>query len=96
MNLSNNTNESYFFVKNFLITIFSCYKEFDKRFAIINSKKISNSIKQQFTIMCKIFPNAYPTTIELVLSQLVKNNKVDKIGLGKNVPYIRNQYQKNI
>ncbi len=96
------TNDYSFFIENFLITLFSCYKELDKRFATVNSKKINKQTRIEAAVLnsvlpiskadiCKILPDVSPTTIGLVLSKMVKSNKVDKIGLGKNVHYLRKQ-----
>lgn len=82
--------------------MFSCYKELDKRFATANSKKINKQTRIEATVLnsvlpisksdiCKMLPDVSPTTIELVLSKMIKNNKVDKIGSGKNVHYLRKQ-----
>ena len=38
-----NNNDYYYFIENFLITLFNCYNELDKRFLTVNSKKIKLS-----------------------------------------------------
>lgn len=98
----NGKNNYGFFIENFLFTLFSCYKELDKRFATVNSGKINKQSRIEATVLnsvlpiskaeiCKILPDVSPTTVELVLTRLVKNNKVAKIGAGKNTHYLRKQ-----
>ena len=96
-----NQNDYFFFVENFLMTLFTCYKELDKRFATVNSKKINKTSRIEATILNSILPiskkeisNILPdvsvTTIESVLSKMIKENKIVKIGEGRNTRYIRN------
>ena len=96
-----NQNDYFFFVENFLMTLFTCYKELDKRFATVNSKKINKTSRIEATILNSILPiskkeisNILPdvsvTTIESVLSKMIKENKIFKIGEGRNTRYIRN------
>jgi len=98
----NNSNDYSYFIENFLLTLFSCYKELDKRFAVVNSGKINKQSRIEATVLnsvlpiskseiCKILPDVSPTTIELVLSKMLKENKVNKIGYGRNVHYLRKQ-----
>lgn len=102
INWEEGANDYLFFIENFLITLFSCYKELDERFSTVNSKKINKQTRIKATVLnsilpiskaeiCKILPDVSPTTIELVLSQMVKSNKADKIGTGRNVRYLRKQ-----
>ena len=95
-------NDYGFFIENFLITLFSCYKELDKRFATVNSGKVNKQSRIEATVLnsvlpiskseiCNILPDVSPTTVELVLSQLVKANKVIKVGTGKKIHYLRKQ-----
>lgn len=95
-------NDYGFFIENFLITLFSCYKELDKRFATVNSGKVNKQSRIEATVLnsvlpiskseiCNILPDVSPTTVELVLSQLVKTNKVIKVGTGKKTHYLRKQ-----
>ncbi len=95
-----NKNNYYYFIENFLTTLFSCYKELDKRFATLNSKKVNKQSRIEATILnsvlpiskleiCRILPDVSPTTVELVLSNLVKDNKIIKVGAGRNTHYIK-------
>ena len=96
-----NQNDYFYFVENFLMTLFSCYKELDKRFATVNSKKINKTSRIEANILNSVLPiykkeisNILPdvsvTTIESVLSKMIKENKIIKIGEGRNTRYIRN------
>lgn len=96
------TNEnSYFpFIENFLSNLYMCYKELDKRFAVINGKKITKKARIEATILnsltplskveiCKILPDVSPTTVEAVLGNMVKTGSVKLIGAGRMTKYIK-------
>ena len=100
INWHENNNDYFFFVENFLITLFNCYKELDKRFATVNSKKINKSSRIEATILnsvlpiskkeiAAILPDVSITTIETVLGKMLKEEKIIKIGEGVNTKYIR-------
>ena len=74
------TNEnSYFpFMENFLSILYLCYKELDKRFAVVHGKRITKRARIEAVILnsltplskaeiCKILPDVSPTTVEAVL-----------------------------
>lgn len=95
------TNEnSYFpFIENFLSTLYMCYKELDKRFAVVHGKKITKKARIEATILnslkplsksdiCKILPDVSPTTVEVVLGEMVKNGSIRRIGSGRSTRYI--------
>lgn len=97
-----NTNEnSYFpFIENFLSTLYMCYKELDKRFAVVHGKKITKKARVEATVLnsliplskaeiCKILPDVSPTTVEAVLGVMVKTGSVNRIGQGKATRYIK-------
>ncbi|MCI5549763.1 MAG: Fic family protein [Clostridiales bacterium] len=96
------TNENtYFpFIENFLTILYMCYKELDKRFAVLHGKKVTKKARVEATIMnsltplskaeiCKILPDVSPTTVEAVLGAMVKTGSVNRIGTGKNTRYIK-------
>ena len=96
------TNEnSYFpFIENFLSTLYMCYKELDKRFAVVHGKKITKKTRVEATVLnsltplskadiCKILPDVSPTTIEAVLGVMVKTGSVKRIGAGRTSRYIK-------
>ena len=100
INWHENKNDYFFFVENFLITLFKCYKELDKRFATVNSKKINKTSRIEATILnsvlpiskkeiAAILPDVSITTIETVLGKMLKEEKIIKIGEGVNTKYIR-------
>jgi len=77
-----------------------CYKELDKRFAVIHGKKITKKARVEATVLnsltplskadiCKILPDVSPTTIEAVLGTMVKNGSVKRIGTGRLTRYIK-------
>ena len=93
-----NENDYFPFISNSLFTLFNCYKELDKRFAVVNSKKITKKGRIEATIMnsitpltkeqiCLILPDVSRTTVEAVLSQLMKNGKIVKHGNTRNAMY---------
>ena len=95
------TNEnSYFpFMENFLTTLYLCYKELDKRFAVVHGKKITKKARVEATVLnsltplsktdiCKILPDLSPTTVEAVLGEMVKTGSIRKIGAGRATRYI--------
>lgn len=95
-----NKNDYFFFVENFLVTLFTCYKELDKRFATVNSKKVNKTSRIEATILnsvlpiskkeiSDILPDISVTTIEVVLGKMLKEGIILKIGEGKNTKYFR-------
>ena len=100
--ISWDTNENTYipFIHNFLSTLYLCYKELDKRFNVVNSNKITKKARIEATVLnslvpvsksevCNILPDVSPTTVELVLGNMVRDEKVRIIGKGKNTKYIR-------
>ena len=96
------TNEnSYFpFMENFLSTLYMCYKELDKRFAVVNGKKVTKKTRIEATVLnsltpiskaeiCKILPDVSPTTVEAVLGEMVRAGAVKRIGAGRASRYIK-------
>ena len=90
------TNEnSYFpFMENFLSTLYMCYKELDKRFAVVHGKKITKKARVEATVLnsltplskaeiCKILPDVSPTTVVAVLGAMGKIGSVKRIGVGR-------------
>ncbi len=100
INWHENKNDYFYFVKYFLVTLFNCYKELDKRFATVNSKKINKTTRIEATVLnsllpiskkeiSDILPDVSVTTIEAVLGKLLKEEKILKIGEGRDTRYIR-------
>lgn len=76
-----NSNENtYFpFIENFLSMPHLCYKELDKRFAIVNGKRVTKKARIEATVLnsltplskaeiCRILPDVSPTTVEVYKS----------------------------
>ena len=87
-------------MENFLSMLYMCYKELDKRFAVVNGKKITKKARVEATVLnsltplskadiCRILPDVSPTTVEAVLGTMVKNGSVRKIGSARAARYIR-------
>ena len=77
-----------------------CYKELDKRFAVLNGRKITKKARIEATVLnslvpiskseiCDILPDVSPATVEAVLSVMVKNGQVKKIGQARMTRYIK-------
>lgn len=90
---------SYFpFIGNFITALLCCYKELDKRFAVVNSTKVNKRGRIEATVLnsllpiskreiCAILPDVSPTTVEVVLSAMVKEGRIRKIGAARDTKY---------
>jgi len=88
------------FIIEFITTLYSCYKELDKRFAVIGSKKVTKQARVEATVLNsltpvskaeigKILPDISATTIEAVLGQMVRTGSIRKIGTGRGTKYFK-------
>ena len=95
-----NKNSYFPFIENFLSTLYMCYKELDKRFAVLNGKKITKTARIEATVLnsltplskseiCKILPDVSPTTVEAVLGTMVKKGEIKRLGSGRATRYIK-------
>jgi Fic family protein len=95
-----NTNSYFPFIENFVTTLLYCYKELDKRFAVVNAKKANKRERVEATVLnsllpiskqeiCYVLPDISPTTVEAALAVMVKSGAVEKVGTGKNTKYIK-------
>lgn len=95
-----NKNSYFPFIENFLSTLYMCYKELDKRFAVLNGKKITKAARIEATVLnsltplskseiCKILPDVSPTTVEAVLGTMVKRGDIKRLGSGRATRYIK-------
>ena len=102
LNWHENGNDYSPFIENFLSMLYICYKELDKRFAVVNGSKASKSARIEATVLnslapiskkeiCEILPDVSPTTIEAVLGKMVKSGQIIKIGSARNIKYLRNK-----
>jgi Fic family protein len=94
-----NANDYFPFVENFVTTLLVCYRELDKRFAIVNAKKVSKTHRIESTVLDSLLPiskkdilNALPdvsaTTVESILGKMVKAGRIRKLGAGQATRYI--------
>ena len=99
-NWHNSKNNYFPFMQNFLTTLYECYQELDKRFAVVNSNKITKTARIENTVLnsllpiskadiCKLLPDVSPTTVEAVLGKMVKNEIITIIGNGRGTKYLR-------
>lgn len=95
-----NQNDYMPFVKNFLSMLYMCYKELDKRFAVIGNQKITKKARIEATVLnslipiskaeiCRILPDVSPTTVEAVLGEMVRNGVIKRLGASRATRYIR-------
>ena len=96
----NGKNDYFPFIENFLSTLYMCYKELDKRFAVVHGKKITKKARVEATVLnsltplskaeiCKILPDVSPTTVEAVLGAMVKSGAIRRIGSSRSARYIK-------
>lgn len=96
-----NENDYFPFIQNFLSMLYMCYKELDKRFAVLHGKKVTKKARIEATVLgsltplskaeiCKIHPDISPTTVEAVLGAMTKDGRIKRIGAARNSKYIRN------
>ncbi len=97
-----NSNDYFPFMQNFLSTLYMCYKELDKRFAIVHGKRITKTARIEATVLgslipiskteiCSIHPDISPTTVEAVLAKMIKGGQIKRIGASRGSRYIRNE-----
>ena len=95
------TNENTYteFMKNFLSTLYKCYRELDARFSTVNGKKLKKTERIEQTVLnsvlpiskseiCGFLPDVSPTTVEAVLGKMVKDGSVKKIGSARATKYV--------
>lgn len=95
-----NANSYFPFVENFLSMLYMCYKELDKRFAVVHGAKITKTARIEATVLnsltpiskaeiCKILPDVSPTTVEAVLGAMVKRGEIKRIGMSRSTRYCK-------
>ncbi|MCL1984509.1 MAG: Fic family protein [Methanomassiliicoccaceae archaeon] len=88
------------FIENFIFTLFSCYRDLDKRFEVMEDKKINKGNRVEALILnnfgsiskkeiMETLPDVSRRTIEIKLSELQKEGKITKIGTYIDARYIR-------
>ena len=95
------SRNNYFpFMQNFLSILYECYVELDKRFAVVNSNKITKAGRIEATVLnsllpiskaqiCQLLPDISPTTVEAVLGKMVKSGVITIVGAGRGTKYLR-------
>ncbi len=100
-----NKNSYIPFMENFLVTLYKCYKELDKRFSTINGKLIPKKQRVEQTVLhsilpvskaeiCDILPDVSVTTVEAVLGKMVREGTIKKLGQARNTKYVNAKYVK--
>lgn len=95
-----NENSYFPFIENFLSTLYMCYKELDKRFAVVHGKKITKKARIEATVLnsltplskaeiCHILPDVSPTTVEAVLGAMVRSGTIRRIGVSRGTRYVK-------
>lgn len=100
-NWHENENDYIPFVVNFLQILYRCFKDIDETFTDISLKKAKKSERVESILMGAIVPvskqdivakvpDISVKTVELVLSKMLKENKIKKIGSYKDARYMKN------
>lgn len=95
-----NQNDYVPFIGNFLKTLFYCYQELDKRFLTLRDGKVSKKERIEQAVLTSLLPlskadiqyllpDVSVSTIEAVLSEMVKSGKAKKIGSTRGAKYIK-------
>lgn len=101
INWHENENDYIPFIINFLQILYRCFKDLDETFTDISLKKAKKSERVESILMGAIVPvskqdivakvpDISVKTVELVLSKMLKENKVKKIGSYKDARYMKN------
>ena len=80
--------------------LYMCYKELDRRFATVHSKRITKAARIEATVLnsltpiskadiCTVLHDVSPTTVEAVLSKMIKDGQIKKIGQSRATRYIK-------
>lgn len=99
-NWHTNQNNYFPFIQNFLTALIICYKELDSRFEkastkrILKQERIKESILESIVPISKkelalLHPDISVTTIESILSKMLKEGQIEKIGSARNIKYIK-------
>lgn len=95
-----NENDYVPFIQNFLSTLYMCYKELDKRFAVLHGRRVTKTARVEATVLgsltplskaeiCAIHPDISRATVEATLAKLVKAGQLKRVGAYKKTRYIR-------
>lgn len=95
-----NTQNYFPFMEEFLSTLFLCYKELDKRFAVTRTGKVNKTARIETAVLdslipvskrelCDLLPDISPTTVEAVLGKMVREGKIQRIGKARATRYAK-------
>ena len=95
-----NSNDYIPFIENFLMSLYMCYKELDKRFLTLGSQKANKKERVESAIMnaflpiskkeiCQLFPDISESTVETVVASLLKEGRIRKVGTTRGARYIK-------
>jgi hypothetical protein len=95
-----NDNDYIPFIENFIFMLFRCYKELDRRFAVIGDVKINKGNRIEAAVLnCiepiskteikELLPDVSVKLIEVKLSELLRDEKIRKIGSYRDARYFR-------
>ena len=90
------------FIRNFIGTIFLCYKELDRRFAKSVGTKGNKTDRIEYAVMnsllpiskkelCQNLPDISEAMIVNVLGRLIQEGRIKKVGAGPSTRYIRSE-----
>lgn len=93
-------NDYSYFIKNFIITLYKCYSELEKRLATIGIKKIMKEERIKMVLLnsllpmskqeiLDIVPDISGSTVERVLADMLKDGQIEKYGSFKDAKYKR-------
>ena len=99
VNWHENTNDYVPFIINFLQILYKCFKDLDESFMDISIKKAKKSERVESILISAVVPVSKQdiaekvpdisiNTIELVLSKMLKEKKIEKIGTYKDARYV--------
>ncbi|MDR3074702.1 MAG: Fic family protein [Candidatus Methanoplasma sp.] len=94
-----NDNDYVPFIENFILTLFTCFKELDRRFETVGDKKVNKGNRIEALIRGSIvpiskkeieelLPDVSRTTIESKLAELQKQGRIVKTGSYKDARYV--------
>ena len=100
-------NDYTYFIVEFLITLFHCYKELDQRFAVVDARQTNKRARIESIVLnsivpiakrdiMRMLPDVSPTTVEFVLGQMVKSGVIQKIGTGRVTKYLKSELLQSI
>lgn len=95
-------NNYFPFVQYFLSSLQLCYQELWKRLAGKDGRRLTKKERIEQTVLsssvplskadiCKILPDVSPTTVEAVLGNMIREQKIRRLGAARNTKYVKNE-----